>query len=1277
MLRKIFQLFTGEKKYFSLVIVIILLIFLSALISPALIDRIKKNWSKDLPSNVIKTENSSISLFKDKETNMVTKSNHLKNYIRENLEPQNFSYRSLIKLVNDKEFEDYSAEVIAPNGTLIAWNKKLALPPENVFPLSSPLGEDFFYTGDLTTYLCIIDSLHIENDNFYTILSLPVEKHYFLQNQYYMNASLIKEFSDSFLTEFNIDYSPFSKGTKDGRFFSYELLNNKDNKIAEVTFAKPMPDVTTKDIRDQLSKFQSILAAIGLLFLTLGFREDFKKIKFNSVRLIIILIYCISIRTLFYIINFPSSILEGRIKDPSFFSSAFAGGIVRSPIELFITSILLLWFCIQLFKYIIQFTKSKKEYKLNNKIVLILLGIFIIFLLLTIRAFNATVKSIIFDSTLRYFKEPNLIPDAPSLMMDLNLLILGTAVISILVGLFLLFVSFIPKENRNLKYILNILLITQVCGILYILIQKEPLITPLLSVIIISLVFIFGYYIYLKKIDYVYNFLFAAVAGSLIAISLLIHFNRELEKESLKTTALEINRPNNNLLRFMVTQTLLNASKDNEVIEALQKKNTNYYSMAFKIWAKSALQKESINSSISVLNNNQIELASFKVGDIITKENYSYGLSNLTSGTPLLFEKNDEEQNLKIISGIIPVLTNGIVLGFISTQIEINKQNIQSANIPDFLESQKDFVNTVIDPTQLMVLRLEDNHLVNVIGDIYPSKDQLAPVFNAKYSNENESWTRLDINGEEYITYLLKDISEPDKTTAVLLKVKDISWNLFDFFKIFIIHSIFILVVLSFIIFYRIKNIKYSFRIQLLIAFLIVSIIPVILLAIYNRQTVTRRSGEAITNELHERSDYIERNIKIQSYPTDENIIQKFEHAGTELGITFSIYDESDEIYSSKDQYYSSSIFSRKLNPKIFYYLNYLSYREYQIKENLDNFTYNSFYKKINVDGKNYILGVNDAFNKVKIEFSAVEIDVFLFGIYSFAILIIILLSTILSDRISYPIRNLTLAMSSVKQGDFNIKVTSKERGELKDLVEGFNSMVSELRNNQNELAEFEREKAWKEMARQVAHEIKNPLTPMKLSIQQLIISFKDKKSNFEEIFQKLSNTILTQIESLNQIASEFSRFARMPRINLGKVDLISVIRDTAMLFADEKLKIEIISSLPYAYIEADISQLRRIFINLLRNSIQAFATQVSFKIINDDENFIIYIADNGKGIPKEVKNRVFEENFTTKAKGMGIGLKLIKKYLEDINGNIILAETSTDGTIFSIRIPMSIKNIS
>src|ERR1035441_7497673 len=150
--------------------------------------------------------------------------------------------------------------------------------------------------------------------------------------------------------------------------------------------------------------------------------------------------------------------------------------------------------------------------------------------------------------------------------------------------------------------------------------------------------------------------------------------------------------------------------------------------------------------------------------------------------------------------------------------------------------------------------------------------------------------------------------------------------------------------------------------------------------------------------------------------------------------------------------------------------------------------------------------------------------------------------------------------MSSVKQGDLNVSIINKEKGELRDLLNGFNSMVGELKNNQNELAEFEREKAWKEMAKQVAHEIKNPLTPMKLSIQQLIISVKDKKTNFEEIFEKLSNTILNQIENLNQIASEFSKFARMPRINLEEIDLLSV-KDKKTNFEEIFEKLSNISS--------------------------------------------------------------------------------------------------------------------
>ena len=289
--------------------------------------------------------------------------------------------------------------------------------------------------------------------------------------------------------------------------------------------------------------------------------------------------------------------------------------------------------------------------------------------------------------------------------------------------------------------------------------------------------------------------------------------------------------------------------------------------------------------------------------------------------------------------------------------------------------------------------------------------------------------------------------------------------------------------------------------------------------------------------------------------------IQAFKNTGKDLGISFAVYEGSVQIFNSREQYYKAGLFTDKLNPEAYYQLNYLSFREYFTKENIDNFEYDSFYKTANIGDRTFVIGVNDAFNKVRLTFSVMDIDVFLFGIYSFATLIMILISTFLANRISRPIRRLTKATASVAQGDFNIEIESAEKGELKDLLAAFNSMTKELQRNQIEHAELERENAWKEMAKQVAHEIKNPLTPMKLAVQQLIVSYRDKNKNFDSIFEKVSSTILNQIENLSQIASEFSRFARMPNYKLEEIDLLPVIKDTINLFADEKIKLDIQTS--------------------------------------------------------------------------------------------------------------------
>jgi nitrogen fixation/metabolism regulation signal transduction histidine kinase len=227
--------------------------------------------------------------------------------------------------------------------------------------------------------------------------------------------------------------------------------------------------------------------------------------------------------------------------------------------------------------------------------------------------------------------------------------------------------------------------------------------------------------------------------------------------------------------------------------------------------------------------------------------------------------------------------------------------------------------------------------------------------------------------------------------------------------------------------------------------------------------------------------------------------------------------------------------------------------------------------------------------------------------------------------------------------------------------------MTSELKKNQIELAEMEREAAWKEMAKQVAHEIKNPLTPMKLALQQLIISYKDKSKDFDKLFEKVSHTVLNQIDNLNQIASEFSRFAKMPSLKIEPVEMISILNDTVNMFIHEKTSLKINTELNEAIIDADISQLRRMFINLIRNAMQADATIINIDLQVFDTKYVVLFNDNGKGINDSEKDRIFDENFTTKKQGMGLGLSLAKRFMTSINGEIKLKSSSAKGTTFEI----------
>jgi signal transduction histidine kinase len=212
-------------------------------------------------------------------------------------------------------------------------------------------------------------------------------------------------------------------------------------------------------------------------------------------------------------------------------------------------------------------------------------------------------------------------------------------------------------------------------------------------------------------------------------------------------------------------------------------------------------------------------------------------------------------------------------------------------------------------------------------------------------------------------------------------------------------------------------------------------------------------------------------------------------------------------------------------------------------------------------------------------------------------------------------------------------------------------------------------------MAKQVAHEIKNPLTPMKLSIQHLQRALKDNIPDVKELTEKISQRLIEQIENLSNIATAFSDFAKMPQGNFIHLDIIPILSSTVELFQESE-QIEIKFQYPenICLVNGDKEQLMRVFTNIIKNAIQAIPENqegiIDILLEDNQTNFLISIKDNGVGIAEEKRNHIFEPNFTTKSSGSGLGLAISKNIIERMSGKIWFESTLNSFTTFYIEIP-------
>ena len=473
-------------------------------------------------------------------------------------------------------------------------------------------------------------------------------------------------------------------------------------------------------------------------------------------------------------------------------------------------------------------------------------------------------------------------------------------------------------------------------------------------------------------------------------------------------------------------------------------------------------------------------------------------------------------------------------------------------------------------------------------------------------------------------------------------------------------------------------------RIQLFLIFIVLSS-----LALFGGATISyiKKQFEAKNNEvLSEKTHSVLK--EMESKFSSETVISKdlseyttfiLKKFSNVFFADINLFDAQGNLFaSSRPKLFDEGIISKKMNAEAFLQIAINEKSEFIHAERIGELKYLSAYIPFkNKDGR-LLAYLNLPYFAKQNELEK-EISGFLVTLINIYVLLFVLsigISIFISNYVTKPLKLIQDKLSKIKLGKTNDLIEWQDKDEIGSLVSEYNRMIVELTISAELLAKSERESAWREMAKQVAHEIKNPLTPMKLNIQHLQRIWKDGAPDMEQNINRISESIIEQIDTLSSIATEFSNFAKMPKANLEKIRLEKVLLSSISLFhSSDKIDINFKNNLAAeAFVWADNEQLLRVFNNLIKNAIQAIPEERPGKIdveLNTENNFyIISIKDNGLGISDEVKDKIFVPNFTTKTAGMGLGLAMVKNIIEQINGGIRFETEGNIGTVFSVTIP-------
>ena len=670
--------------------------------------------------------------------------------------------------------------------------------------------------------------------------------------------------------------------------------------------------------------------------------------------------------------------------------------------------------------------------------------------------------------------------------------------------------------------------------------------------------------------------------------------------------------------------------------------------------------------------------SSFKVSDYFYRENESFGFQNYFA--------------------ILPVSKDNKVIGTIV--VELKSKPLQpSGSFPDLLKDGNIQADDRFKDYSFAFY--SDNKLVSKSGSY--SYDLVNTTFKGQLKRYTSIITQSSHPDwyKNLITYSHLIYQPSDRTLIVVSKEENTLFysisSLTFFFILLLLFSLMVIVVRllwvrikilsisdnSFKWIFKINFEKILYKTRIQFSIIAAVVITLIFVGFITFLSLSTQYNEQQENMIRDKISHI--TAAFESGLFDKylgNINEESQADFDELANTYStdlvLYDQNGvPLITTQPKIYDDGLQFRRMNSHAFIYLSKFKKSEFVNDETIGELHYKAAYAPL-INSKNETIAYLQLpyfSNQADYNARIISLLNIMINVYALIFIVVGLFAVIIARQITAPLSFIQLNLSKIIYGKKNEPIKWERDDEIGALVNEYNKMIAALENSAQKLAQSERESAWREMAKQVAHEIKNPLTPLKLGLQLLEKSWRDKDPKFDAKFERFSKSFVEQIESLSSIASEFSSFAKMPDTHLERVNIFDMLNQAVTIFNQmDNIKINYQAPSDPFFINADRDQILRCFNNLLKNAIEA-AHQDKLGIIDisyliSSKSILLSLKDNGNGIPENMREKIFEPNFTTKSSGTGLGLAFVKNSIENAGGKVWFETIQGVGTTFYLSLP-------